>query len=372
MRMFEELLAGQWPDVALDRKYLLNAQPYLIDNVSEYFYAQTDQETWDVKTDFPCLAPPSPEFWMEYSRPSKIVSKERGVQDSSNMPHRVGMLFIYKDFDEKLYKEGMENNDRERRELAIALEGRWSPDIDMEVKHAMEAGANLRDRNDPIVKSMSLKARTFLQGAIHYWALGQLANRGKFEEVANIRRDQGARWFGVCFCYMQQDRGFPVVGPLCHHMFYVNGDGSMIDSQYCWHPEILAEESAEGASTFWFSALLAISFCHCKNVTVCPEEKPAKLVRRQAERGIPQVTFKVLQIDPMRKVLSKTAAELGGGGLKRALHICRGHFAVYEERPLFGKVRGRFWIPQHLRGQPESGLAEKVYNVKHGKKEKLK
>jgi hypothetical protein len=64
----------------------------------------------------------------------------------------------------------------------------------------------------------------------------------------------------------------------------------------------------------------------------------------------------------MKAILQKTAQE-NHTGLKRALHICRGHFAHYEDKGLFGKYKGRFWIPQHVRGSIETGAALKDYQV---------
>lgn len=47
-----------------------------------------------------------------------------------------------------------------------------------------------------------------------------------------------------------------------------------------------------------------------------------------------------------------------------ALHICKGHFRVYtEERPLFGKIACRIWVPNHLRGDPEKGILIKDYEA---------
>lgn len=55
----------------------------LIDNVAEYYYSGTDQEYWDLGKDFPNLAPPYPQFWVEYKLPHEIVSKEKGNTDLS-------------------------------------------------------------------------------------------------------------------------------------------------------------------------------------------------------------------------------------------------------------------------------------------------
>jgi hypothetical protein len=46
------------------------------------------------------------------------------------------------------------------------------------------------------------------------------------------------------------------------------------------------------------------------------------------------------------------------------LHICRGHLRTYtEEKPLFGKVIGTFFIPAHLRGDEKVGTVVKDYQL---------
>jgi len=64
----------------------------------------------------------------------------------------------------------------------------------------------------------------------------------------------------------------------------------------------------------------------------------------------------------MRRVL-ETEGQSQTLGIPRALHICRGHFATYTERPLFGKYRGTFWVPMHVRGAVEAGRTTKDYTV---------
>jgi hypothetical protein len=51
-------------------------------------------------------------------------------------------------------------------------------------------------------------------------------------------------------------------------------------------------------------------------------------------------------------------------GLKRALHICRGHFKDYTKRGLFGKIHGVFWWSEHLAGALQRGLVKKEYSVR--------
>lgn len=112
-------------------------------------------------------------------------------------------------------------------------------------------------------------------------------------------------------------------------------------------------------------ALLSVSFMHCKNVVrrdVTDSEGPsAKWLRRTKA---PEIRYHVLDINPMKEVLRKEG-DIEHNGLKKALHICRGHFATYtEERPLFGKVAGTFWVPSHVKGSVEHGIVDKDYRVK--------
>jgi hypothetical protein len=109
---------------------------------------------------------------------------------------------------------------------------------------------------------------------------------------------------------------------------------------------------------------LGLSFCHCKNVVQAerPEDRGERWHRRT---GIPRLTFRTLDIRPMREVL-RTEGRSEEVGIARALHIVRGHFTHYtEERPLFGRpgLHGDFWMPQHVRGTAERGAVVKDYRV---------
>lgn len=108
---------------------------------------------------------------------------------------------------------------------------------------------------------------------------------------------------------------------------------------------------------------MALAFLHCKNVRIS-ESIPKRHEQRAAKRrGDPVLTFRTLDIEPMRKVLANQGG-IARNGLKKALHICRGHFATYtDDKPLFGKYSGQFWIPAHVRGTAEAGTIVKDYRV---------
>lgn len=112
-------------------------------------------------------------------------------------------------------------------------------------------------------------------------------------------------------------------------------------------------------------ALLGICFMHCKNVARVDATNSvgptSKWLRRQK---VPQIKYRVLDINPMREVL-RTAGGGDESGLKKALHICRGHFAHYsDDKPLFGKYTGQFWKPAHVRGDLKQGAVVKDYSIK--------
>jgi len=115
------------------------------------------------------------------------------------------------------------------------------------------------------------------------------------------------------------------------------------------------------------SLMMAISFMHCRNVTVVKEGPPPALSRKHERRtGRPLLRYHVLKIDHMKRVLEREG-HASTDGLKKALHICRGHFATYGTEGkglLFGKHAGRYWIPMHTRGNPELGVINKDYEVK--------
>jgi len=111
-------------------------------------------------------------------------------------------------------------------------------------------------------------------------------------------------------------------------------------------------------------AFLATSFMHCRNIAINVVAPPPKLAKAARKRhGVPLVRFRTINIEPMRQVL-RTEGRSHETGIKRALHICRGHFRTYsEEKPLFGRVSGTFFIPAHARGSASEGVVVPQYAV---------
>lgn len=205
-----------------------------------------------------------------------------------------------------------------------------------------------------------------------------LRNAFKSDEApdAMIPVIQSARWF--CFAAGYVSNGARVIKT--HVWFWcVDHDGRVIhdknDSPYFMGitdqlrmqlPSIdtdISHAASEFNAGMFHPYLLATSFMHCKNVSRVEHEPPAKVNAKRIKEGKqPLVKYYTLQIDPMREVLRQEGGS-DTNGLRRALHICRGHFATYDEKPLFGRIKGTFWVPQHTRGAAKQGIVVKDYNV---------
>lgn len=117
---------------------------------------------------------------------------------------------------------------------------------------------------------------------------------------------------------------------------------------------------SEAFCAFCGPALLATCFMHCRNVAMV-ERGPGREKKCGRNRHGPRFKYYTLDIDPMKKVLREDG-QSEKTGVRRALHICRGHFAHYtDDRKLFGKFSGSFWRPMHARGRADKGTVAKDY-----------
>jgi hypothetical protein len=117
-------------------------------------------------------------------------------------------------------------------------------------------------------------------------------------------------------------------------------------------------------------ACLAVTFAHCHNVQTS-EHQPSRQQRRFRERhgGPPLVTWRTIDVPGIERLL-RTEGGLAERGLHKALHLVRANFAHYtEEAPLFGKLTGTFYRPQHVRGRDTERTAPHRYRVHPPSKE---
>jgi hypothetical protein len=188
------------------------------------------------------------------------------------------------------------------------------------------------------------------------------------------------RWVLKIDVYMEVHKGKPF-GPAAQFLCGLAEDGTWIEvgrEKSFWvggmvemsHEPLKGKASKEDlemedrVAQLLFPALMAISFMHCKNVTLESVMPSEKLSRSYCKRhGRPLVSYGELRIDPIRKLLEQQRRGVGGS-LRKALHLCRGHFKTFTaDAPLMGHAAGTyFWAPQ-VRGAKSEGVVIKDYRV---------
>lgn len=116
---------------------------------------------------------------------------------------------------------------------------------------------------------------------------------------------------------------------------------------------------------FWDNAHLvllgALNFCNCRNVELVEPQRPRPEARRIARTGM---QVHEINVFPTGKSVRSAAGERQGG---TPLTSVRGHFACYgpeyDRGLLFGRHSGRFWIPQHARGEAALGENQHDYRL---------
>jgi len=101
---------------------------------------------------------------------------------------------------------------------------------------------------------------------------------------------------------------------------------------------------------------------NCQNVvtetiSTFKQKKSKKLFKNKG------VTYKVLKFKLPKSSKRYDDKSKRGQEPTLPLHICSGHFKTYtEDRPLFGKVAGRWWWHDQVRGRKENGIVNKDYH----------
>jgi len=135
--------------------------------------------------------------------------------------------------------------------------------------------------------------------------------------------------------------------------------------------------NAEARSVIeWWSKILpnnwisfyAFNLLACRNVSerIIPVSSALQKQRKRKNRP-PLTEYRILEVRVPIKQCVATDAELKAASKQRIetrFHAVRGHFAHYsEDKPLFGKMSGRFWIPAHVRGSKDAGEIKKDYRI---------
>ena len=162
----------------------------------------------------------------------------------------------------------------------------------------------------------------------------------------------GTKWVYSAELWLDYGLGRPVQGPHATWHACIDGEGRLLDRP--WFQSWAApgmNEVVQALGGWIHPSLLAVSFLHCKNVTLEQQVCPPKLAKRTREKhGYTPVTYSTLVIEPLKAILRKEGRS-DTEGLAKALHICRGHFKDYRQgRGLFGKYKVLVWHDAVVRG----------------------
>jgi hypothetical protein len=112
----------------------------------------------------------------------------------------------------------------------------------------------------------------------------------------------------------------------------------------------------------WYLLHQFLSLLGCRNVTteeVIPCERQQKARAKRGKR--PFFSYHVLKLNP---VSGRPVPSDSRGLWTNRVHLCRGHVREYTaEKPLFGKLTGRYWIESHVRGNRDRGITRKDYRI---------
>jgi len=179
----------------------------------------------------------------------------------------------------------------------------------------------------------------------------------------------GAKWAIAIVEFCEYPKNTPHISPGAEIIYvdyrgrYVSPDPTSKTESTNFTEEWLTvdDELRDGFGSIRRPALLATSLMHCKNVKTVPRGKGTTPGKRNHNPC--KFTYKVLDIEPMKQVL-RTEGKSESVGLRRALHICRGHFKDYTEHGLFGRNKGIYWWDSAVRGNIDAGIVLKDYRVK--------
>ena len=293
----------------------INPTILVIDNVADYYWQGSDKDDWAIERgDFPCLAPPWPLAFMEYPAPAQITTHKGSESfDSSCLGKHFGVLLHSWDLDQP--QSGFQGLPGVPRALQLL------PGATMDRKELELADEKVQWGQQASVFAELSEGDIALIGSF-CWLL---AIDGSFVAIT--------------------DKGFPFLPPF----------GVRLETEEL-------QQLGHNCRTFLHPALLALSFIHCRNTQLIDHApSPAVIQAARDRHGHVPVSFKTLEIEPVKKILAHQG-QAGEKGLRMALHICRGHFKDYRNsKGLFGKHKELYWWDQHVRGSLEEGVVLKEY-----------
>jgi len=172
------------------------------------------------------------------------------------------------------------------------------------------------------------------------------------------------------YCFIKKSRATGWGVP-CHKItisYLLNPeDKSLFDIEYL--PDSGFGRDRDHAE-FMYSQVWILNFTlmllNTKNIIHKKNKPPEKLNKKRVQKNKPPL-FSYHTLEVVKPGQQTVSEGWDSPGNTMRLHFCRGHFRYYtKEKPLFGRLVGRFWIQPHLRGSKNKGMVAKDYNVKIG------
>jgi len=320
--LIEQLSAYIFHEISIDVEEVLLGHTTFVElsNVSKWIYTgEKDVWSWWDSKIFPCLSPPWPFSWFEFTVPTISIANEL-VKNYFSRVKRVGAFSL-----------GLSKKDHGKLFRRISRIGLWS--------HQLEVEGRLVHMDDSLINwvvihIIFLKSMKFKEG----YSCAGIYN--------SYLDDQGQELFATK--RVSEFDHLPVVKPA---------------------PTLAGFDDGEDVNNLIFfttilPSLFGVSLLHCKNVEAVERKSEVRINKYREKKGKrPLMKFKTLEIDAARKIL-KYEGKSDKVGLRRALHICRGHFRDCREgRGLFGRHKGVYWVPMHTRGDKKVGIIEKDYKI---------
>ena len=307
---FDEIVPSVQRDDFLTNFQVIDATP-----AARWFFAESAQAEWDIADDFPTVASPWPSCWMEFVHPGT----ERIGKKQIDVPFRIrsgAMILSYK------IPEDKRSYVLENYGLLLRLQ-QYTTLVDGSERFRNGTHEAIKRGFEPAWMQM-MKFHLEINGR-HAWAFA-----AHMYLDADGKIDRGT-WFNIGNPQTNISDGYPF-------------------------------------ATVMFPFLFTLSLLHCKNVKLEDVAVPPKVQAKREKRGVPNITFKTLVVEPMRQQVRRETAQDPTGEqnhIRRALHIARGHFKDYRNGPgLFGKYQGLYWWDMHVRGSADAGLVVKDYQVR--------
>lgn len=174
---------------------------------------------------------------------------------------------------------------------------------------------------------------------------GYISSYDVFDDINNLGQVEKCIYIDI----QKSDRKIFATG-----MYFIEENNC---SPYFENSEIIDDSFIWGS----YSLIKFLDILSCKNVKTEEEKPPEKLQKKRSKKGkLPLVSYHTLKLGPV----GASSGSEGGGGWSTRIHFVRGHMREYtKEKPLFGRIVGRFWIAPHARGDKKQGMVVKDYEI---------